>query len=341
MLLLCAASALDAYRPAPAPRGDWRAQPVPRNNWLYPTGSELSARALPRPLPLKQSNNVLPLVLGRKKSEGRLDASTIGAHSEELGTAAGKLTAAMFEFEHKRAASCPYSRHHSYWDDPRIHGFGNRGAWGAFHAVVAPSFTVALDVFAYGGVDVRKVAWNRIVAQRAARGAPDIAKAVDLGTGTGPTARSLARSFPGADIAAVDTSPEMLKAAADIASLEVDLDGIAFMRGNAEATGLARAERDLVAVFFLLHEAPADARARILEEAHALVAPGGTLAVCDIHPSYVPSPTMAMGEPYVAGYLANVDAECEDLAHRKDFDGHERHVVYEDRLVLWTFHRPL
>ena len=229
----------------------------------------------------------------------------------------------------------------TYWDDPRIHGFGNRGAWGAFHAVVAPSFTVALDVFAYGGVDVRKVAWNRIVAERAARGAPDIAKAVDLGTGTGPTARSLARSFPGADIAAVDTSPEMLKAAADIASLEVDLDGIAFMRGNAEATGLARAERDLVAVFFLLHEAPADARARILEEAHALVAPGGTLAVCDIHPSYVPSPTMAMGEPYVAGYLANVDAECEDLARRKDFDGHERHVVYEDRLVLWTFHRPL
>ena len=50
---------------------------------------------------------------------------------------------------------------------------------------------------------------------------------------------------------------------------------------------------------------------------------------------------MAMGEPYVAGYLANVDAECEDLARRKDFDGHERHVVYEDRLVLWTFHRPL
>lgn len=325
-------NALQTSPQAPVPKKWRRATYVDTLEEKPDTAARPPADVEGLPAPGDSKNNVLKFIPAalRRDPGAKESACAFSAASVEAAT---HLTQDAEHAYPELAAT--------YWDDPRIHGFGNRGAWGAFHAVVAPSFTVALDVFAYGGVDVRKVAWNRIVAQRAARGAPDIAKAVDLGTGTGPTARSLARSFPGADIAAVDTSPEMLKAAADIASLEVDLDGIAFMRGNAEATGLARAERDLVAVFFLLHEAPADARARILEEAHALVAPGGTLAVCDIHPSYVPSPTMAMGEPYVAGYLANVDAECEDLAHRKDFDGHERHVVYEDRLVLWTFHRPI
>ena len=37
----------------------------------------------------------------------------------------------------------------TYWNDPRIHTFGNVGPSGAVHAVVAPAFTVALDAFAY------------------------------------------------------------------------------------------------------------------------------------------------------------------------------------------------
>ena len=287
-------NALQTSPQAPVPKKWRRATYVDTLEEKPDTAARPPADVEGLPAPGDSKNNVLKFIPAalRRDPGAKESACAFSAASVEAAT---HLTQDAEHAYPELAAT--------YWDDPRIHGFGNRGAWGAFHAVVAPSFTVALDVFAYGGVDVRKVAWNRIVAQRAARGAPDIAKAVDLGTGTGPTARSLARSFPGADIAAVDTSPEMLKAAADIASLEVDLDGIAFMRGNAEATGLARGSSDLVAVFFLLHEAPADARARILEEAHALVAPGGTLAVCDIHPSYVPSPTMAMGEPYVAGYL--------------------------------------
>ena len=230
----------------------------------------------------------------------------------------------------------------TYWNDPRIHGFGNVGAWGAFHAVVAPTFTFALDVFAYGGVDVRKAAWERIAAQRGARGAPPIARAVDLGTGTGPTARSLARFFGGVRVDAVDTSPEMLKAARDLASTAPGFfDGVTLLQANAENTGLDRGAADLAAVFFLLHEAPAVARKKIVTEAHALLAPGGTLAVCDIHPAYKPTPLMAQGEPYVAGYLDNVDAEMHALLADTDLEAKDRHEIYEGRLVLWTFHRPL
>ena len=40
--------------------------------------------------------------------------------------------------------------------DPRIHNLGNIGLRGKIHAKIAPYFTKAIDLIAYGGVDVRK-----------------------------------------------------------------------------------------------------------------------------------------------------------------------------------------
>jgi len=40
-----------------------------------------------------------------------------------------------------------------YWDDPRIHNFGNNN-W--FSAFVAPLATKLIDLSAYDGVDLRK-----------------------------------------------------------------------------------------------------------------------------------------------------------------------------------------
>jgi len=58
---------------------------------------------------------------------------------------------------------------------------------------------------------------------------------------------------------------------------------------------------------FLLHEAPQAGRRSILAEAKRLLKPGGTLVICDIAREYTPSPTMKSGEPYIDGYLANVE----------------------------------
>ena len=41
----------------------------------------------------------------------------------------------------------------AYWDDPRIHNFGNN-AW--ISALAAPIATKIIDNKAYGGVDLRK-----------------------------------------------------------------------------------------------------------------------------------------------------------------------------------------
>ena len=43
----------------------------------------------------------------------------------------------------------------AYPFDPRIHSLGNTGFRGKLHAKMAPFFTKAIDVIAYGGVDVR------------------------------------------------------------------------------------------------------------------------------------------------------------------------------------------
>ena len=69
-----------------------------------------------------------------------------------------------------------------------------------------------------------------------------------------------------------------------------------YLRAEGRAVEEARS-RQVAAVFFLLHEAPAPARRRILEEGLRLLKPGGSLVVCDIHPDFRPSPIMASGEP--------------------------------------------
>ena len=49
---------------------------------------------------------------------------------------------------------------------------------------------------------------------------------------------------------------------------------------------------------------------------------------------------MLSGEPYINGYLDNIDAEAERFAVLGEFAKFDRHVVYEGRLVLWTFQLP-
>ena len=240
--------------------------------------------------------------------------------------------------------------------DPRIHSFGNVGAGGMFHAIVAPIFTKGLDMFAYNDTDLRTLATLNIAASRAENGLPT-QRVVDIGCGIGASSRALRNVFREADIVALDTSSEMLGVARTLGYADMKskaLKKIEFANGNAEYvgawgppthqhhrrhkhhhrwsatrlsslatnpatnpapneshlaryTGLRPHDFDVVSVMFLLHEAPQAGRKSILAEAKRLLKPGGTLVICDIAREYTPSATMKSGEPYIDGYLANVE----------------------------------
>jgi len=197
-----------------------------------------------------------------------------------------------------------------YWNDPRIHSFGNVGAGGMFHAMVAPIFTKGLDMFAYDDTDLRTLASLNIAARRAEEGLTT-ERVVDIGCGTGASSRALRKVWPEAKVMALDTSSEMLRVARTLGYADTKAnpegDAIEFVNGNAEYTGLRSHDFDVVSVMFLLHEAPQSGRKSILAEAKRLLKPGGTLVICDIAREYSPSATMKSGEPYIDGYLANVE----------------------------------
>ena len=200
-----------------------------------------------------------------------------------------------------------------YWRDPRVHNLGNAGIGGGIHAAMAPLATHVIDRIAYGGVDVRK----RVLAEHTRPG-DDV---VDFGCGTG---FSTAASCTG-----VDTSAEMLWIAQRVHPRKT------FVSGNAETWGLP-ASKDVVTVMFVLHEVPQLARRRILRNA-AQVAKD-KVVVADIIPTYAPSNTMLMGEPFVLEYLEHID---EDVAIVAEQTG--RRVVVEDllgRVRTWVLHHP-
>ena len=113
-----------------------------------------------------------------------------------------RSVASLFEFEHARAAEFErmgQTKISTYWEDPRIHNFGNQGWRGLLHALVVPIATHAIDRFAYSGVDARKLIHEAEF--------PADAEVVDLCCGVG---FSCARN---GHVTAVDTSREMLTVA--------------------------------------------------------------------------------------------------------------------------------
>lgn len=177
-----------------------------------------------------------------------------------------------------------YARH------PQMHTLGNVGVGGQVHACVAPVATTVIDQLAYGGRNVRKFLHEEL---------PD-GSVIDLGCGTG-------KSTPSGGLG-VDTSKEMLHVARVLAA--ASSNNKTFVRGNAETFG-EDDQYDVALLFFVLHEAPGDARLRLLHNALRIAR---VVWVADIAPGYTPSDTMLAGEPYVLSYLRNIEWEVSESA---------------------------
>lgn len=168
-----------------------------------------------------------------------------------------------------------------YWFDPRIHNLGNAGPGGALHALVAPLATRALD--AHFRQDVRARVRSRL---------PDGWRVIDLGCGTG-------QSTPRGELG-VDTSLQML-AVAQLLHPETT-----FAQGNAESFG-EDMSCDVALLSFVLHEAPFDARERMLR--NSLRIARKLVLVLDIAPTFVPPRAMLRGEPYLLDFQSHIESQ--------------------------------
>ena len=185
------------------------------------------------------------------------------------------------------------------WRHPSMHTFGNVGAGGVVHALLAPLATAVIDATAYQGTDVRAQLRQAIGNDTC----------VDLGCGVGLSTANVG----------VDSSDEMLRVAR---WLHPDRT---FVRGLAERHGSLK-QYDHATIAFLLHEQPQHRRLKILYNAQRIAK---TVWVMDINPNYKPSALMLSGEPYLLDYLENIESDIESTLSTKPS------LLCEGRVVLW------
>lgn len=195
-----------------------------------------------------------------------------------------------------------------YYRNPRIHTLGNHGPSGMLHALLAPLATMIISKSAYAGWEPRTWLAQGLQQQQ-------LNRIVDLGCGVGMSTINVG----------IDTASPMIHMA------RVCHPDVTFAIGDAETWG-EDDEYDAATISFVLHEAPRDARRRLLRNAARIST--DLVCVMDICPTYTPSDAMLWGEPYLLEYQRRVDADMRCVA-RATGRTHARHIVVPGHVVLW------
>lgn len=102
------------------------------------------------------------------------------------------------------------------------------------------------------------------------------ARVLEIGCGTGPVARVLARQSGVAEVVGVDPSPVFIAEARELATAE---DAVSFETGDGRALRFPDGDFDVVVCHTVLCHVPQPEH--VLAEAFRVLRPAGTLAVCD------------------------------------------------------------
>jgi SAM-dependent methyltransferase len=181
--------------------------------------------------------------------------------------------------------------------DPRIHTFGNHGAMGSVHSLIAPIFTLYTDTAIYGR-NLRKEIVDSEGADKTI---------LDVGCGTGFSTSGVAGSK------GLDVSKEMLTTARAIFP---DKD---FEQGHIEEW-IPDKQYDIVTMMFLFHEVPQESRLNIIEILKSIAIE--KILIVDISPEYNPSNLMLTGEPYIIDYLKNIQTDLWNFNEEIIIDKH-------------------
>ena len=103
---------------------------------------------------------------------------------------------------------------------------------------------------------------------------------LDLGSSFGIGTRFIKMAYPTSKIIGLDLSPYFVAISKYLETLKsYDLD---FIHANAENIPLDDQSQDLVTVQFLFHEVPKKPSLNIMNEAHRVLKPNGTIAIIDL-----------------------------------------------------------
>lgn len=186
--------------------------------------------------------------------------------------------------------------------DPRIHNFGNHGALGSVHSLIAPVFTLYTDTTIYGR-NLRKEIVDMQGADKTI---------LDVGCGTGFSTSATLGSK------GLDVSNEMLSTAKAI------FPNKDFEQGHIEEWAPDK-QYDIVTMMFLFHEVPQEHRINIIEKLKLIARE--KILVVDISPNYSPSELMLTGEPYINDYLKNI---------RDDLSSFSEEIIITNHVHSWS-----
>ena len=120
--------------------------------------------------------------------------------------------------------------------------------------------------------------YDRLQEESAEATPPIEARAIlELGTGTGETARRLLAVHPLAELVGLDSSEQMLAAAGRL----LDSDRVALSVDRIEAP-LPAGRFDLVVAALVVHHLDGDHKAKLFQRVHSLLRPGGRFVLADV-----------------------------------------------------------
>ncbi len=138
---------------------------------------------------------------------------------------------------------------------------------------------------------------------------PEAAQILEVGSGTGPVARRLARLEQAKQVTGLDPSPVFLAKARELAD---GIDNLAFKEGDGRSLPFDDRLFDLVVLHTLLCHVPEPEI--VVFEAHRVLKPGGTLAVFDCDFS-----TASLSTGDFDPFEAVVDVMVDSIVHDRWF----------------------
>jgi len=189
---------------------------------------------------------------------------------------------------------------------PNMHVLGNHGFGGKIHAYIAPLATKLIDKIAYDNKNIREELINTYENK----------SVLDLCCGVGV-------STPG-------INKNILNKGVDISKEMVTVGNKLFKNKNLvladSETYQDKYKYDIVNICFAFHEMPQKARKIIIK--NAINNSKGKVCIMDICPTYNPSPSMLLGEPYLEDYLNNID---------NDLKIFNKNIIIPNHVVLWEY----